>query len=131
MSSYSFYVDVSHAALLSYDGDGIQLRTQSEGAVLMILGTVFSTQQTVTPHPITTPYRHSLSSHSLTTLSQLTSYSSEFTFFPHIYSLLRTDGQPLNEPIAARGPFVMNTESELRQAMMDYQNGKMGRGIKG
>ncbi len=36
-------------------------------------------------------------------------------------------GVPLDEPIAARGPFVMNTTGELRQAMMEYQTGQMGR----
>lgn len=35
-------------------------------------------------------------------------------------------GQPLNEPIAKQGPFVMNSESELLHAMRDYQMGKMG-----
>ena len=35
-------------------------------------------------------------------------------------------GQSLNEPIAAHGPFVMNTETEIMQAFRDYQMGKMG-----
>lgn len=33
---------------------------------------------------------------------------------------------PLNEPIVARGPFVMNNEAEIKQAYLDYQSGKMG-----
>lgn len=41
-------------------------------------------------------------------------------------SLLLMGGEPIAEPIAASGPFVMNTDKEIRLAMMDYQSGRMG-----
>jgi redox-sensitive bicupin YhaK (pirin superfamily) len=40
--------------------------------------------------------------------------------------LLIMAGKPLNEPVAWNGPFVMNTETQVLQAMRDYQMGKMG-----
>jgi len=40
--------------------------------------------------------------------------------------VLLIGGVPLNEPVARYGPFVMNTEGEIRQAIEDYRLGKMG-----
>ena len=41
--------------------------------------------------------------------------------------LLLVAGAPLNEPVVRYGPFVMNTEKEIDEAIEDYQNGRMGR----
>jgi redox-sensitive bicupin YhaK (pirin superfamily) len=41
--------------------------------------------------------------------------------------LLVLTGQPLREPVVGRGPFVMNRPEEIREAIEDYQSGRMGR----
>jgi quercetin 2,3-dioxygenase len=40
--------------------------------------------------------------------------------------VLLLGGVPLKEPVVRYGPFVMNTEDEIRQAVVDYQAGRMG-----
>lgn len=40
--------------------------------------------------------------------------------------LLVLSGEPLNEPYVSYGPFVMNTEEEIREAINDYKAGKFG-----
>ena len=39
---------------------------------------------------------------------------------------LLLSGQALNEPIVGHGPFVMNTAEEIRQAIVDFNNGQFG-----
>jgi quercetin 2,3-dioxygenase len=40
--------------------------------------------------------------------------------------LLVLAGKPIDEPLVTHGPFVMNSQTEILEAMKDYQNGKMG-----
>ncbi len=44
----------------------------------------------------------------------------------HGTEILMLGGKPHNEPVFAYGPFVMNTEQEIRNCINDYQSGKMG-----
>jgi redox-sensitive bicupin YhaK (pirin superfamily) len=43
----------------------------------------------------------------------------------HTTRALLIAGRPLGEPIAQYGPFVMNDEAQLRQAVDDYQLGRL------
>ncbi|MGB1385191.1 MAG: pirin-like C-terminal cupin domain-containing protein, partial [Flavobacteriales bacterium] len=41
--------------------------------------------------------------------------------------VLLCHGEVIDEPVVAHGPFVMNTEEEIREAYLEYQSGKFGR----
>jgi redox-sensitive bicupin YhaK (pirin superfamily) len=43
--------------------------------------------------------------------------------------MLLLAGQPIGEPVARGGPFVMNTEDEIRQAWDDYRSGRLVGGV--
>jgi redox-sensitive bicupin YhaK (pirin superfamily) len=44
----------------------------------------------------------------------------------HNSEFLLMAGEPINEPLSSYGPFVMNTKTELIEAIQDYEAGKMG-----
>jgi quercetin 2,3-dioxygenase len=41
-------------------------------------------------------------------------------------TVLWLSGEPIDEPIVGYGPFVMNSEAEIRQAFVDFHSGRMG-----
>jgi len=57
---------------------------------------------------------------------ELTAAQQQDSRYPALEVVL-LGGQPIREPLAWAGPFVMNTRSEVLQAFEDFQAGKLGR----
>lgn len=70
---------------------------------------------------ITIDQSESASEAQLAVLSNKESYAISAKSDSDIFLLA---GQPINEPIVAYGPFVMNSAEEINQAVMDFQSGK-------
>ena len=56
--------------------------------------------------------------------AQMTSYSPNSTRVPLLVSLAASIMR--KEKVVQHGPYVMNTQTEVMEAMRDYQQGKMG-----
>jgi quercetin 2,3-dioxygenase len=105
------------------DGDDSTSFTQEipagdEGFVYVVSGQgYFGSNDTLVSAGQVGHLAHSSTTDGPTTLSVLAKEPTRF--------LLWT-GKPLQQPIVARGPFVMNTESQIMEAFADYRAGLFG-----
>ncbi|MFD8007884.1 pirin family protein [Streptomyces mirabilis] len=81
-------------------------------------------------HGTVGPDRHPLNAHHLAVFGPGETLAIEATTTPDSRTpnldVLVLGGLPIAEPIAHHGPFVMNTEAEIRQAIEDFNNGRLG-----
>jgi quercetin 2,3-dioxygenase len=95
-----------------------EIPTGDEGFVYVLSGQAyFSSKRTAVSAGQVGHLAHTSANDGRTTLSVLTEKPTHF--------LLWT-GKPIRQPVVARGPFVMNTETQIAEAFEDYRTGKFG-----
>ncbi|MHA7833836.1 MAG: pirin family protein, partial [Algiphilus sp.] len=61
-------------------------------------------------------------------MAELTQAGQDFTLEANADAkVLVLSGQPLDEPVVGYGPFVMNSQAEIREAIHDFNSGRLGR----
>lgn len=134
--------DGIHVRVLMGESHGVRgavRRPVTEPKVLDIhlpAGSVFAETLPVSHHAAVYVYRGAVvvggapvAERQLAVLSQATGQDGVMMSAATPSRVMLIAGQPLNEPIAAHGPFVMNTAAEIDTAIRDYQAGRLVRSI--
>lgn len=104
-------INALHVVAKEGDDFAITLEKEFNSFVYILTGSVETNGQEMVRHQLGIPEEDQ---------SNLAFHISEDSEF------LVLSGQPIDEPLATYGPFVMNTHQELNDAIRDYQMGKMG-----
>jgi redox-sensitive bicupin YhaK (pirin superfamily) len=126
----------SHVSLVAGQQGEISGPAKSEMPIVAIMGTLLSSESII----IKAPFEHSflyvlnesvkISGHGLVEQYNMVVFEKETSEISIEASketkILFLSADAINEPLATYGPFVMNSQTEIMEAMRDYQMGKMG-----
>jgi len=120
----------------NYNGLKAQIKTESELLILWSIAEKESSQTFTIPKQFQTSIYSikgniRISGHGIVDAKSLVVFESDSEEKIEISTqseaqFLILSGVPINEKIAKHGPFVMNNQTEIMEAMRDYQMGKMG-----
>ena len=118
LHTYPIYMDVSLPAKATFE----QAIVSEHNAFIYVIDGEVSVQESADSNQ--SPVGTTIQAKNLAVLSK----GDNLSVTSHVDGsrFLLIAGQPLNEPVARMGPFVMNTQTEIRQAVADFHNGKFG-----